>query len=60
MGQVGATLLEYAIALSLLLIVFIAFGKMLEDRSSSSGSSIDESVGRTLPCSGPLTGDACK
>lgn len=56
----GASLVEYALVLSLLLLIFVVFGQILKERSESSGSTVISNVGTTLPCSGPLSGDACK
>ena len=56
----GASMVEYAIALSILLVVFIAAGIYLKAAGEKRGDQAMELQKKILPCkSGGLSGDQC-
>lgn len=56
----GAAIIEYAIILGALLVVFLLFGTMLRQNSDNRRDRSMQTVESSVPCDGTgLTGDQC-
>ena len=58
-SEIGATLVEYAIALAILVAAFAIGASFLYSAAQSRRDSSLDSQRKSLPCNGGLTGDDC-
>lgn len=59
-NQSGASIIEYAIALAILAVVFLVFSVSLRRTGQERAAESVNSVRSTTPCGGRLTGDLCR